>query len=406
MAVFISRHAMKSVAMDKAALVAETGRCVACGLCLPHCPTYHKTKSEADSPRGRIMMTQAVVQGGLPLNERYAQHIDLCLTCRACESVCPNQVNYGRIADGARTLIREQHGAPLGMKIATRIIANPTLMRWAGKLLKLANLLGLRQLVKSLPPVARQYRWQSVYAAPEAHGEVCLFLGCVTNALDAETLASSIFVLNHLGYTVHVPPAQTCCAGLHHQAGDSAGAQTLEQRNVDAFANLGDMPILAVASGCGARLMEYLPERVHDINVFLAAANGWENISIHPLNAKVAVQEPCTLRNVMGAKGSQQNLLKHIPDAEIVSLPGNAQCCGGAGSYSLTQPEMAARLRDDKIGAYKTIRSDYIATANIGCALHLAQGFTQAGELVPVVHPVTLIAKQMGFTGDLSCSKN
>jgi len=406
MAVFISCHVMKSLAVDKAALIAETSRCVACGLCLPHCPTYHKTKSEADSPRGRIMMTQAVLQGGLPLNERYAQHIDLCLTCRACESVCPNQVNYGKIADGARAIIREQHGARLGMRIATRVIANPLLMRWTGKLLKLANSLGLRQLVKSLPPVSRQYRWQSVYAVPNAHGEVCLFLGCVTNALDAETLAASIFVLNQLGYTVHIPPAQSCCGGLNHQAGDSTGAQAMEQRNVDAFAQFGNLPILAVASGCGARLIEYLPERVQDINVFLAAANGWEKVSVQPLNAKIAVQEPCTLRNVMGAKGSQQNLLKRIPHAEIVDLPGNAQCCGGAGSYTLTQPEMAARLRDDKIQSYKTIKSDYIATANIGCALHLAQGLNQASETVQVVHPVTLIAQQMGFTGDLSCSKN
>lgn len=351
-------------------------------------------------------MTQAVAQGTLPLNARYAQHIDLCLTCRACENACPNQVHYGKIADGARALIREQRGIPFFMRLATRIIANPVLMRWGGKLLRFASALGVRRFVKSLPIASRQYHWQTVYPAADAHGEVSLFLGCVTNALDAETLAASIFVLNRLGYIVHVPPGQTCCGGLHLQIGDTTGGQALEQRNADAFADPSGRPILAVASGCGARLLEYLPQRVQDINVFLEKARGWDNVAIQPLQAKIAVQEPCTLRNVLSAKGSQQALLKRIPEADIVSLPGNAQCCGGAGSYVLTQPEMAVRLRDDKISAYETVKSDFIATANIGCALHLAQGLSQTGHVVQIAHPVLLLARQMGFTGEPSCSKN
>lgn len=393
-------------AMDKASLIAETGRCVACGLCLPHCPTYRKTQSEADSPRGRILMTQAIVQGVLPLNERYAEHIDLCLTCRACENACPNQVNYGKIADEARVLIRQERGTSLAMRLATRVIANPVLMGLGARLLRVANALGMRGIIKSLPAVSRQYRWKTIYPAPAAHGEVCLFLGCVTNALDAETLASSIFVLNCLGYTVHIPPAQACCGGLHRQIGDSAGAASLEQRNLDAFTRCDNMPILAVASGCGARLLEYLPERAKDINAFLVQAVGWENVSIQPLHAKIAVQEPCTLRNVLNAKGAQQALLQRIPEADIVALPGNAQCCGGAGSYVLTQPEMANRLRDDKISAYQTLEADLMVTSNIGCALHLGQSLNQAGHPAGIMHPVTLLAQQMGFTGDLTCSND
>jgi glycolate oxidase iron-sulfur subunit len=383
--------------MDKPALIAETGRCVACGLCLPHCPTYRKTQSEADSPRGRILMTQAVAQGVLPANERYAEHMDLCLTCRACESVCPNQVNYGKVADEARAMIRETRPAPRPLRIATWLFERPGLMRFGGSLLRLAHKLGLKQG----PQVSRQYQWQESYPANAPHGEVVLFLGCVTNAIDAETLASAVFVLNRLGYTIHVPSSQGCCGGLHRQAGDRAGAEALEANNQAAFAQYGDMPILSVASGCGARLAEYLPKRTQDINVFLSQAQGWERASVQPLSAKVAVQEPCTLRNALDAKGSQQAVLNRIPALEVVVLPGNAQCCGGAGSYVLTQPEMANRLRDDKIAAYQIIKSDYLVTANIGCAMHLASGLGQLGEPVQIMHPVVLLARQMGFTGEI-----
>ncbi|GBG13420.1 glycolate oxidase iron-sulfur subunit [Novimethylophilus kurashikiensis] len=383
--------------MDKTALIAETGRCVACGLCLPHCPTYRKTQSEADSPRGRILMTQAVAQGVLPANERYAEHMDLCLTCRACESVCPNQVNYGKVADEARAMIRGTQPMPRMLRLATWLFERPRLMRFGGGLLRLAHKFGL----KHGPQVSQQYRWQDSYPAESAQGEVALFLGCVTNAIDAETLASAIYVLNRLGYTVHVPSSQGCCGGLHRQAGDRTGAEALEANNQAAFSRYGDLPILSVASGCGARLAEYLPKRAQDINVFLSQAQGWDRAKVQPLPAKVVVQEPCTLRNALDAKGSQQVVLKRIPSLEVVALPGNAQCCGGAGSYVLTQPEMANRLRDDKIIAYQTIESDYLVTANIGCAMHLASGFNRAGEAVQIMHPVVLLARQMGFTGEI-----
>jgi glycolate oxidase iron-sulfur subunit len=342
-------------------------------------------------------MTQAVAQGVLPANERYAEHMDLCLTCRACESVCPNQVNYGKVADEARAMIRETQPLPRMFRIATWLFERPGLMRCGGALLRFAHKIGLKQG----PQVSRQYRWRESYPVESQQGEVALFLGCVTNAIDAETLASAIYVLNRLGYTVHVPSSQGCCGGLHRQAGDRAGAEALEANNRTAFAQYGNMPILSVASGCGARLAEYLPERAQDINVFLFQASGWDRFAVQPLNAKVVVQEPCTLRNALNAKGSQQAVLNRIPGLEVVALPGSAQCCGGAGSYVLTQQEMANRLRDDKIAAYQTIKSDYLVTANIGCAMHLAAGLDRAGESVQIMHPVVLLARQMRFTGEI-----
>jgi glycolate oxidase iron-sulfur subunit len=378
-----------------ASLLEQTGRCVACGLCLPHCPTYRKTQSEADSPRGRILLTQAVVQGVLPMNEKYMAHIDLCLTCRSCETACPNHVPYGEIVDLARAMISEKRPLTLSQRIAGRLAANPVWWRIGGMSLCFANLLGLNKLIPAIPTVERQYRFKTRYDAAKSIGDVSLFLGCATSALDAQTLAASIFVLNRLGYTVHIPSEQTCCGGLHLQAGDKASADALEQRNKAAF---GEMPILAVASGCGARLIETMPDRVQDISAFLAKASGWDNVAIAPLAATIAVQDPCSLRNGLKAEKHPYTLLKRIPSADVKPLPGNAQCCGGAGSYMLMQPDMANRLRDDKISACQTINPQYLATSNISCALHLAKGL---GDNVKIAHPVWIVAQQMGFEGTL-----
>lgn len=376
-------------------LLAETGRCVACGLCLPHCPTYRKTQNEADSPRGRILLTQAVMQGVLPMNETYIQHMDLCLACRSCENVCPNQVPYGQVVDEARAMIVGLRPISFAQRMAGWMASRKIWWQFGSFVLQLLSALGLRRFFRSLPSVKRQYRWKKIYQAVESKGDVGLFLGCATSVADAETLAATIFVLKTLGYNVHIPSAQTCCGGLHRQSGDKASAEKLEQRNLAAF---GVMPILTVASGCGARLIEFMPDRVVDVSEFLVKAPSWETIQIRPLDAKIAVHDACTLRNVLKAEKFPYDLLSKIPGAKVQALPGNAQCCGGAGSYMLTQEEMANRLRHDKINACQTAAPEYLATSNIGCALHLAKGL---GEQVKVVHPVWILARQMGFDGQI-----
>lgn len=376
------------------ALLAKTGRCVACGLCLPHCPTYRKTQSEANSPRGRILLTQAVVQGVLPMNEKYVAHIDLCLACRACESVCPNQVSYGAIIDEARARMRQSHPPSLLQRAAGYLVAHRIWWWPVGLAFHLAHRLGLHRRFRSIPAATPPLRFKTLYEAQNAIGEVALFLGCVTSMLDAETLAAGIYLLNRLGYNVHVPAQQTCCGGLHRQMGNEKEAKALEERNLEAFGNL---TVLTMASGCGARLGEYMPGRVHDISTFLARCD-WDGIHIAPLHVTIAVHEPCSLRNVLKENQFAYTVLQHIPEVKIVPLPENDLCCGGAGGYMLTHPEMANQLRRDKMNAYQTIQSEYLATSNIGCALHLARGL---GDDVRVAHPVWIVARQMGFNGTL-----
>ena len=449
-------------------LIAEANRCVACGLCLPHCPTYRVTQSEADSPRGRIALMSGVAGGRIPMNERFALHIDRCLTCRACESVCPNHVRFGQLIDGTRAMMASS-SIPLGGStqaskswfrrwVEREIIGKPAridalrpLLRFyqrsgMQKLLRKSGLLGKTKLIlleTQLPRIDKPYSlpgrpnfagsWQAVYPTTgQPRGEVGLFLGCVARLTDTATLNATIVVLNQLGYTVHVPPAQTCCGALHQHSGDKQTAAQLAHRNISAFDGLNLEAIISTASGCGVQLTEYstlppsprskesAPElevgnasgggapaskrfsaKVMDISAFLAVAEGWDEIKLAPLTYKISVHEPCSLRNVLRGSASSYALLARIPGAQIAPLTGNDQCCGAAGTYFLDQPEMAKVLLHDKITAISASGARYLATSNVGCAMHIASALREAGSEIEVLHPVTLIARQMNITSQI-----
>lgn len=382
-------------------LTTEADRCVACGLCLPHCPTYRKTGSEADSPRGRIQLIRAVSQGILPNNERFKEHIDLCLSCRSCESACPNSVSYGALVDTTRARYIQKKSVWLSLAkpfIRHRRLSNA--ITWPLWLLSKLNLMPvLKRMVpaaKLLPTIQKPIVWKSLYPATQAsQGAVSLFLGCATNAFDNRTLSASIHVLNTLGYDVHIPNAQTCCGSIARQAGDDIEASLLIKKNTDSFDPA--MPILTTASGCGAGLKDYLTtHRIEDISTFLVACD-WSTAQIAPLQERIYVQDPCSLRNVLKAQKAVYDLLKKIPEAEIQSLPGNSQCCGGAGAYSVTQPKMANQLLNDKLTAITANQVTTLATSNIGCSLHISKGLDSAHATTRVMHPIEIIAKQMGF---------
>lgn len=428
----------------------EASQCVACGLCVPHCPSYRVTLSEADSPRGRIALMSGVAAGRIPMNARFALHMDRCLTCRACEAVCPNHVRFGELIDDAREMISslplEFGGNNPGARVSSfrkwverELIAKPSridalrpllrfyqrsgLQKWVRK----SGLLGKTKLalLEAQIPFIDQPRlssWSVVYpAVGKPRGEVGLFLGCVARVADATTLDAALFVLNQLGYVVHVPTGQTCCGALHQHRGDMDAAAQLERQNVEAFAGLDLGAIITTASGCGAQLSEYSsfsgsqrttrapavssqaggetirrsPPKVLDISEFLAEAEGWEDARFQPLPHKILVHEPCTLRNVLRASTYAYKLLERIPQAQVVPLAGNDQCCGAAGTYFLDQPEISAALLEDKVTALKAGQACYLATSNVGCALHIAAGLRRPGLGIEVIHPVTLIARQM-----------
>ena len=382
-------------------LIVETDRCVACGLCLPHCPTYRKTGSEADSPRGRIQLMRAVAQEILPNNARFKEHIDLCLSCRSCESACPNSVNYGALVDTSRALHIQKKS--LWFSLSKPFIHHRSLQYSLGWLIWLSQKIKLDILLKALLPVAKRLPviehlaiWQTLYPTSAVkRGEVNLFLGCATNTFDNQTLKASIYVLNKLGLDVHVPARQTCCGSIARQMGDADEAQKLISQNQSSLSQA--IPVITVASGCGAGLNDYMPQhKVQDISAFLMSCD-WTNVHINTLQQTIYVQDPCTLRNVQKSHQNVYSLLNKIPGADIQPLPRNGQCCGGAGAYMVSQSKMANDLRDDKLAAIKHHQVAILATSNIGCSLHIAAGLREQDLDVTVMHPIQIVAQQMGW---------
>lgn len=405
----------------------EAAKCVACGLCLPHCPTYNLLHDEAESPRGRLSLMLALAKNDLPLSAKLEGHLARCLDCRACEKVCPSYVAYGRALDSARALIVSQRAASTGpahrsVALIRWLVEKPARMRRLGKLLRLyqgtglqwllrkshaLRLAGLNRLDAAVPKLPAQKTFAEIYPVTNRpKGRIALFTGCQASLTDQPVLTASIRLLNRLGYETRVPPEQGCCGALHLHGGQAEKAAELMRRNINAFAN-GSDAIVSVASGCAATLCEYekyledeesaakFSSRIKDINQFLADAVWPENIAFHPLPGRIAVHDPCTMTNVLRQENKIYALLGKIPGVEIIPLPENNVCCGAAGTYHLTQAPIAEQLRAPKIDHLGRLAPDILVSSNPGCAGFLAAGLREAGLVIEVMHPVTLLEKQL-----------
>ncbi|HWU68883.1 MAG TPA: (Fe-S)-binding protein [Stenotrophobium sp.] len=398
--------------------LADADLCVKCGLCLPHCPTYQLTRHEGDSPRGRIMLMQGLATGMIAQNATLEAHLDGCLSCRACEAVCPANVPYGRLIDAGHALLAPQR--PQHSRSARRIgfwLAHRRARRSVGVLLWLYQRSGLQWLLRRtrllgksrlarLESLLPSLAWpRALHTTPDtgSRPRIMLFTGCTGELADRRTLEDTVRVLQHLGVGVDVPRNQACCGALHQHAGLTTDATRFARINLQAFGD-GDRRILSCASGCGATLKDY-PDiagpdaapfslRIEDIGAYLLA-NWPAGLQLRPLAARVLLHTPCTLRNVMKTSGSVQMLLRKIPQLEIAELDRSAACCGAAGSTFITQPETADALLQPKLDAVRAQPPDFIVSSNIGCALHLAGGLRRAGLKVPVLHPVSLLARQL-----------
>ncbi|MCR4299990.1 MAG: heterodisulfide reductase-related iron-sulfur binding cluster [Sulfuricaulis sp.] len=405
----------------------EAAKCVACGLCLPHCPTYNLLQDEAESPRGRLCLMLALARDDLPLNAKLESHLARCLNCRACEKVCPSYVAFGLALDSTRALIESRRvdaGLPASKStsLIEWLVEKPARMQRLGIILRLyqwtglqwllrttrvLRLLGLASLDADIPRLAPRKHLAEFHPAIDKSKErVILFTGCQADMADQSALASSIRLLKQLEYQVHVPPGQGCCGALHLHAGHRGKAIELMQGNIKAFTE-GNEAIVCVASGCTATLGEYnkylngderaagFSARIKDINQFLTSVNWPKNIAFDPLPRRIVVHNPCTLTHVLRQEDKPYDLLARIPGAEIFPLPENSLCCGAAGAYHLTQTQIARQLRDPKIAHLRRLAPDILVTSNPGCATFLAAGLRAAGLAIEVLHPVTLLARQL-----------
>jgi glycolate oxidase iron-sulfur subunit len=403
--------------------------CIRCGLCLPSCPTYLETMTETSGPRGRISLIKAVAESRLDLHSAgFVEQMWECLDCRACEAVCPSGVHYGQLIETARTQIRRAQEPSesdsrqtLRAALLRRLFAGPGLMRLAAILLRfaqrtglisLAGAFGLSSAAKLAPPVsssfftARNQRFDA--ATPQ--GVAFLHTGCIMPFAFAQVHRATVRMLRRGGLSVLIPSGQGCCGAIAVHAGEMDFARALAQRNIEAFERSGADVYVVNAAGCGATLKEYcelfadnaawaqraasFSKRVRDVTEVLDALD--LPATTRSLDASVTYQEPCHLVHAQRVAGAPRRLLARIPGLRLVEMDESAVCCGSAGVYNLTQPEMASRLQRRKVESIRRTGATIVATANPGCAIQVSAGLRDAHYLATVKHVVELLDEAYG----------
>ena len=406
--------------------------CVHCGLCTAACPTYVETGNEADSPRGRIYLMRQVIDGALELDETVKGHLDLCLNCRACETACPSGVQYGRLIEPFREhMAHLEPGRPLKSlnalqrwmlftifpsRFRTRLALAPArLSQWTGLdwLLRKSGALNLlprslRTMHGMLPGLKPHYgRLPEVLPAEgPVRARVGLFLGCVADAIYPQTTYATAKVLQKNGCEVWIPRNQGCCGALHYHAAEEVPARELAAKNCEAFGMTGPDwqkldAIITNAAGCGAMLKDYshmmhghpLSEaadrfnaKVKDISEFLYELGPIK--PTHPLNITATYHDACHLRHAQQIQKPPRSLLELIPGLKLVPLNESELCCGAAGSYNLTQPDMAEKLGDRKVDNIRATGSKAVFMGNVGCLMQVSRHLKQVAPDIWTAHPI------------------
>jgi glycolate dehydrogenase iron-sulfur subunit len=397
----------------------DLAQCVHCGLCLQNCPTYLETGYEAESPRGRIHLIQAFNEGRVEATESYRQHLELCLVCRNCESVCPSGVRFGRIMEAGRAQLYSRARLPWRER-AWRGLAFHAVLPRPGRLRALFALLlayqrsGLRSIARAvlpkpvrdlealLPELPRPFvpRVDVYPAKGPTRYRVGLFTGCVMPYLYGPVHAATLRVLRHNGCEVHVPREQVCCGALNVHGGERVVTRDLAHKNARAFLGRGLDAIVVNSAGCGSTMKEYgdlvggpaaaeFARLTRDVTEFLASID-----LVSPMGRVervVTLQESCHLVHAQRIREAPRMLLGLVPGLELRDMRHPDLCCGSAGLYMLTQREMSTRLLDEKIRDVATTGATIIVTANPGCMMQLQSGLVRAGLPGEVKHVVQLL---------------
>lgn len=424
--------------------------CVHCGLCTASCPTYVETGNENDSPRGRIYLMRAVRDERLELNHEVRRHLELCLDCRACETACPSGVQYGKLIEPFRVSM-EQPSAAGQQKTKTDdwfhryilfgLFPYPDKLRKSLAPARIAQMLGLDQLMigtglwRLLPPrlgrlvtllpkleKATAPLPEFLAAKGRRRARVALFTGCVGDVMFRQTHWATARVLQENGCDVVVPQSQVCCGAIHFHAGSSEPAREMADANVAAFDASSVDAIIVNVAGCGSMLKDYghhwhgvgqaasLPEsneterhrgrslqaareefahKVRDVNQFLDELG-----LIAPpgeIRLTATYHDACHLVHAQKVREQPRNLLRKIPGLKLVDLAESELCCGAAGTYNLTEPEMADRLGKRKLENIRRTGARLVITANAGCLLQIAREARMQGETLKIMHPMDLL---------------
>jgi glycolate oxidase iron-sulfur subunit len=413
--------------LQSGAYQAKLDTCLHCGLCLPACPTYALAGREAQAPRGRIALMRGAAEGRIALQDpTLAAHLGSCLTCRACESACPSGVRYGELVEVARAAMEE--GRHQG--------GSERLLRWAGLRQLMPHLGRLRALAlgawvyqrsgaqalvrrsgvlrghlraaEAIAPPVRLRRASDGRTFPARgtrRGRVAVLQGCIQEAFLGQVNDATVRVLQRNGFEVLIPPGQTCCGAAQAHSGEEELARELARQNIDALLAADVDVIISNAGGCGATLKEYphllrddadyrarvaaFVAKVRDISEFLAEH------TVEPpraaLPARATYVDSCHLRNAQKVVRQPRELLRAIPGFELVELRQPERCCGSAGVYNLTHPDMADPILDAKLADIRDTGAELVVVSNTGCHMQILSGVRRAGLTARVLHVVEVL---------------
>jgi glycolate oxidase iron-sulfur subunit len=417
-------------------LYADYARCVHCGLCLNHCPTYRLWGLEADSPRGRIRQMVLVDEGRLPLGESFVRHIDQCLDCRACETACPSGVEYGKLVEGARAQIEQSYRRPLLSRVARRLVyrhllPHPGRIAVAARLARfyqrsglqtlarstgLLNLLGMADRERLMPRIEDRFFFSQLGRTFPAQGRrrarVGLFAGCVAQVSFTSLQDATIRVLTANGCEVVVPAGQLCCGALAAHAGVRDVARDLARVNMGVFLRDEFDALLTNAAGCGSMLKEYehlfpaedpahgqaraFRAKMRDVTEFLSELGLVAPLG--ELRRRVTYQDSCHLAHGQKVREAPRRLIRSVPGVELVEMRLADNCCGSAGVYNVTQTRASLDLLAEKMQWARQTGADTIVTANPGCMLQLRAGAEIHGTNQEVLHVVELLDRAQATT--------
>jgi glycolate oxidase iron-sulfur subunit len=383
-------------------------KCVHCGFCTATCPTYQLLGDELDGPRGRIYLMKQVLEGK-PATSHTQLHLDRCLTCRNCESTCPSGVQYGRLVDIGRKIVEDQVPRPLHQRIVRTLLKEALPRKWLFSPAMKAGQMMRPLLPKALRNKVPARQQSGAWPRREHARKMILLEGCVQPSMSPNINTSTARVLDALGVQLLVAPKAGCCGAIRFHMNDHDGGKDDMRRNIDAwwpYVEAGAEAIVMNASGCGVTVKDYghlladdpayadkaarisaltkdvseiLPEFEADLQKKLAGKIG-KRVAWHP---------PCTLQHGQQIRGKVEGLLRAV-GINVQLCADSHLCCGSAGTYSVLQPDMAYRLRDNKLANLQATQPDMIVSANIGCVMHL-----QSGTQTPVRHWIELVDSKL-----------
>ncbi|MGG3466109.1 (Fe-S)-binding protein [Neobacillus pocheonensis] len=416
----------------------ELLNCMRCGFCLPTCPTYIESGyKESHSPRGRIALMKAVVDGLIEPDEDFERSLELCLGCRACEPVCPSGVNYGHLLEDARDIINQNKKHSLPARVVRKTVfhglfPHQNRMRQAVGLLGFYQRSGIQTIArkigflgllpehlatmeKVLPqvPMMKEMKNRPDYlpAISEKVHRVAFFSGCLMDTMFLKTNDATMKLLQKAGCEIVIPKRQTCCGALHGHSGEKQAAKDLAKRNIMAFEDLDVDYIITNAGGCGAFLIDYdhllkdepdwkdrakdFKEKIKDISEILVAVGFHKKVKLGLPAQVITYQDSCHLRNVMKTASAPRILIQAIAGVEYKEMKEADRCCGSAGIYNIVESEMSMVMLDYKMAQAKATHATTIVTANPGCLLQMQLGIEREGlsSKMRAVHIVDLLAE-------------